>query len=85
MILNDRNPSATIIEVMRCENENLLKPKWRQHVTRKERLLVNTIDVEQECKVIGLDLAKNDTSCGCITEPGEIITIDHLRYGDLLE
>ena len=45
-------------------------------MSRKERLLVNAIDVEQEYKVIGLDLAKNDTSCVCIADSGEIIAID---------
>ena len=54
-------------------------------MSRKERLLVNAIDVEQEYKVIGLDLAKNDTSCVCIAESGEIIAIDRLRYEDLIE
>ena len=54
-------------------------------MSRKERLLVNAIDVEQEYKVIGLDLAKNDTSCVCIADSGEIIAIDRLSYSDLLE
>ena len=54
-------------------------------MSRKERLLVNAIDVEQEYKVIGLDLAKNDTSCVCIAESGEIIAIDRLSYANLLE
>ena len=54
-------------------------------MSRKERLLVNTIDVEQEYKIIGLDLAKDDTSCVCIAESGEIIAIDRLSYADLLE
>lgn len=54
-------------------------------MSRKEILLVNTIDVEQEYKVIGLDMAKNDTSCVCIAESGEIIAIDRLSYPDLLE
>ena len=49
-------------------------------MSRKERLLVNAIDVEQEYKVIGLDLAKNDTSCVCIADSGEIIAIDRLSY-----
>lgn len=54
-------------------------------MSRKERLLVNAIDVGQEYKVIGLDLAKNDTSCVCIADSGEIIAIDRLSYSDLLE
>ncbi len=54
-------------------------------MSRKERLLVNAIDVEQEYKIIGLDLAKDDTSCVCIAESGEIIAIDRLSYADLLE
>ena len=54
-------------------------------MSRKERLLVNAIDVEQEYKVIGLDLAKNDTSCVCIADSGEIIATDRLSYSDLLE
>ena len=54
-------------------------------MSRKERLLVSAIDVEQEYKVIGLDLAKNDTSCVCIAESGEIIAIDRLSYSSLLE
>ena len=54
-------------------------------MSRKERLLVNAIDVEQEYKVIGLDLAKNNASCVCIADSGEIIAIDCLSYSDLLE
>ena len=37
-------------------------------ISQRERLLVNAIDVEQEYKVIGLDLTKHDTSCVCIAE-----------------
>lgn len=54
-------------------------------MSRNKRLLVNAIDVEQEYKIIGLDLAKDDTSCVCIAESGEIIAIDRLSYADLLE
>ena len=54
-------------------------------MSRKERLPDKSIDVEQEYKIIGLDLAKDDTSCVWIAESGEIIAIDRLSYADLLE
>ena len=74
------------MEPSRTRNGDYKVRKWKyvpnqveSTMSRKERLLFNTIDVEQEYKVIGLDLAKNDTSCVCIAESVAIIAIDSLN------
>ncbi|MBQ9240936.1 MAG: IS110 family transposase, partial [Duodenibacillus sp.] len=44
-----------------------------------------TLDVNTEYSVIGLDLAKHDLSLAAISTDGEVFIVDQMTYADFLE